>query len=247
MTETVGPEAGGSAPVPTVEAAPARSDRQALRRQLLLGGIATTGMLVTLANRPALAWNKGGDANNNCTLSALGSVNPSHPTAGPCGDSPGCWKNKNCDVWSPSSYFKNQPVLYNWNTPLSSVCPNLRNGVFTVSGPDKLLNYLTSGYQGCAATTITVDLSGCGRKKSNTLTLWSYGQSCNVVAAILNDYFYGTLYHPSSCINYVNSVLGNIITYATNGTCDSNDIINAVSTCDGYLTSWNQQGEICSL
>src|SRR5690349_17632512 len=58
------------------------------RRRFLTGGLATVPIAITtLANRPALAGDQ------LCTVSARMSGNLSRPVRGPCGSSPGCWRN----------------------------------------------------------------------------------------------------------------------------------------------------------
>lgn len=83
------------------EAEAERSDAQARalarRRRFLTGGLSAVPAIVTLANKPALA-------KNFCTISAKLSGNASRPMRGPCGSSPGCWKNhalrNNASSWT---------------------------------------------------------------------------------------------------------------------------------------------------
>lgn len=79
------------------ERADARARALARRRRFLTGGLSAVPAIVTLANKPALA-------KNFCTVSAKLSGNASRPIKGPCGSSPGCWKNhalkNNASSWT---------------------------------------------------------------------------------------------------------------------------------------------------
>lgn len=74
MTRHTDPESGKSSTSEGVVHGDHSGERtRELRRKFLLGGIATSSFMFTLANRPALAKKDGP------TPSAAGSMNPSHP------------------------------------------------------------------------------------------------------------------------------------------------------------------------
>src|SRR6266851_5797526 len=70
------------------------------RRQLIIGAGATASLILTLANRPALAAKA---CNHSTWISWKGELtNPSQEPATCTGDSPGTWSSNAASLWAPS-------------------------------------------------------------------------------------------------------------------------------------------------
>ena len=221
----------------------AGTEIRARRRQFLVGSIATAG-LATITNRSALATTAG-----QCTVSAVGSMNPSHVITGACGDSPGCWKNHDSLVWNDGATFTvngvSMAVPYTHDTQINKVFPILAAVPFVVSN-GTLWNMING------AASIGVQF-----KDGSVLVCFdsgfeSPGEQLNTAAAILNQYFYGARYYPGNIQTYIGGILSQIQTLALsdNGTNTSSlktQISTLVSNMCQYLDKLNNQGETCAL
>ena len=221
------------------------------RRRVLLGGLAAAGpMIVTLAGRPALG------ATGVCTVSGYTSVNPSQATGNSqtCGDSPGCWKNKNYQNWPGMRQDVTPYQAYTHDTLLSDgiAIPALAKSPFSNTN-------VTMGNTIGGGGTVTVTWTFSGTK---TTTLWSGGQISNVTAALLNQGFYGpsNYFHPSSNVFGSPDVRSMINSYLTSTSASNPGVIYYTSHPDGntaskiatlmtsldnILNAMNNQGELC--
>jgi len=225
MTEPIGPEAEGSLPSSVAGDNPARTGRRALRRQLLVGGLATTGVMLTLPNRSALA------GNNQGSCSAWGSVNPSQPTkvTGKCGQPPTCWQNQpGWNAWAPGAMCNNQPVNCTHSTTICSQYPVLGTSPFNCS--------TSNTFGSLCGGSLTIKVK-CGSTWQN---LWSATQQQEVCAAVLNDCFFGDLYCSSPIYNTISNCLTTVASCAATG--NSSGITTACNTLYGQIYSWNRQG-----
>jgi hypothetical protein len=119
---------------------PHTQQRPALgRRGFVLAG---APIILTLANRPALASGKKGGGGFVCSMSILASANLSNPVeAGAnCGVSPGCWKNRAYDesgtkLWESTGYTPTQTVGDVFPPPAPSA-----TGKWKWSDPNKTLH-----------------------------------------------------------------------------------------------------------
>jgi len=208
-----------------------RESNRELRRRFLLGGAASAGAIVTLASRPALATQ---NAANVCTVSALGSVNPSRPlTSGTCGDSPGCWKGHDFGVWADGATFNGIPVLYTHSTNITTVFPLLASAPFKCTGTT-LANMINGG------GSVTIKM-----QNGISVAVWTSGQMLNIVAAILNNYFYGVLFFATDILHTINNTLGVIKVSAANN--NSSAISMAADQLDILLNKLDNQGETCEI
>jgi hypothetical protein len=202
------------------------------RRKFLIGGAATGGVMFTLGNRPVAA------ATTNCSISAIGSVNPSATVRNPCGDSPGCWKNKDFAVWADGAKFNNIPVTFTHSTLITSVFTVLASAPFTVgtNPADTLANMIINGNA----------IFKVKMQNNTHVQFWTApGQQLNLVAAILNNYFYGAHYSATDIRTVINGVLSNIKADAAAN--NSSDITTQTNNLDNMLNTLNNQGETCAL
>jgi hypothetical protein len=185
MTENLNHSRDGSseAGLPVVGGKPSSdSTLLARRRKFLAGSLASTSFVATLASRPALA-------DTVCTVSGFHSLHPSKAdeTMLKCGDSPGCWKNKNLNLWT--SPFKKRDgtfTIYTHSTiigqvsGLSSTSSGFGNSIWTNAQSVTLLQMMNG-------TGLTLKFAGT----NTSFTAISGGQAANIAAGLLNETFYG--------------------------------------------------------
>ena len=208
-------------------------------------------MIVTLASRPALG------ASGVCTVSGFISVNPSQGANANqnCGDSPGCWKNKNFDKWPGMIQGVTPYQAYDHNTLLSggTAVPALAATPFSATSVS-MGNTISGG------GTVRVSWK---RQGNQSATLWSPGQIANITAALLNQGFYGPshYFHPSSNIFGSSDVRSMINSYLTSADANkprsvlyytshpdgntASNIAALMSSLDSILNAMNNQGELC--
>ncbi len=207
-------------------------------------------MVVTLASRPALG------ASGVCTASGFTSVNPSQGAGNNqvCGDSPGCWKNKNFDKWPGMVPGVTPYQAYDHNTLLTDgiAVPAISKAPFTTSNVN-MGNTIAGG------GTVTVSWTFSG---AQSRMLWSGGQIANITAALLNQGFYGpsNYFHPSSNVfgspdvrSMINSYLTSnspsnpgVIYYTSHPDANTaSKIATLMTSLDNILNAMNNQGELC--
>jgi hypothetical protein len=145
------------------------------RRRLILGAGATASLILTLANRPALAAKA---CNHSTWISWKGELtNPSQEPANCTGDSPGTWSSNAASLWAPS-----WGAAYTTTTKFSTVFPQAKQNPWSFTGTDSL----ASALQG----SITIHQHPT-QKLPTTFP-------AHAVAALLNINFYGDRYGTSS-------------------------------------------------
>jgi hypothetical protein len=232
MTEPIGPEAEGSLPSSAAGDNPARTGRRALRRQLLVGGLATTGAMLTLPNRSALAW--GGGGQNTC--SALASANPSHgvKVTQPCGQPPTCWQSgSGWNAWAPGATCNGKPVSCTHTTTICSHFPQLTTSPFKCS-TSYCFGQPTNQSLCFGSVPITVT---CGKQN---ISLWNANQQQEICAAILNDCFFGDLFSSSAITDAISSCLTTVAACAVTG--NSSGITTACNNLYNQCYTLNRQG-----
>ncbi len=232
----------GDAAVPpsvlTARAPETEARKRGQRRQFLIGGAATVGF-VTLANRPANADGGGGGA---CTPSLVGSVNPSRHLPPVCGNTPGCWKNHSYSYWAPGSYFMNVLVPYTHTTSLTTVFPVLTqtsgNVKFIINGSTALGSEIDASQ----SITISVEMAN-----QTVVQVLNQGQLSQVVAALLNSFFFGNLYSIPSAKSFITTFFTAVYNDAMSN--NSSDIATQVSSYFGNYGSVyqanNNYSELC--
>lgn len=146
------------------------------RRQLIIGAGATASLIMTLANRPALAAKA---CNHSTWISWRGELtNPSQEPVNCVGDSPATWSSNASSLWAPS--WGN---AYTTTTSFTSTFPAVTaNGWSLKSGTNTLASALAGNI---------VIQHGSGNKLSVNFPE-------QAVAALLNINFYGDRYGTSS-------------------------------------------------
>lgn len=214
-------------PDATSEAKGERSDARARalarRRRFLTGGLSAVPAIVTLANKPALATNF-------CTISAKLSGNASRPITGPCGSSPGCWKNhalsNNASSWTSTGLSP-----YGLFTDLF---PLLKTEPWKCIPTDAtLLQALDK------TPVIKVKISGSwvNHKFPEAFT-------AQIVAGVLNARFFGVAY-PMSEDAIKTSVLNALSFESPLTTHKVNDIKGKVSVLTDLLAGYNNVNDEC--
>jgi hypothetical protein len=154
----------------------------ARRRKFLAGSLATSSFVATLASRPALA-------DTVCTVSGFHSLHPSKADelALKCGDSPGCWKNQNLNLWAaPFPKRDGTNTIYTHSTiigqvsGLTSTSTGLGNAIWTNAQSLTLLQMING-------TGLTLKFAGT----NTSFTAISGGQASNIAAGLLNETFFG--------------------------------------------------------
>jgi hypothetical protein len=237
MTEKLGPEANEAAPGLTAAATPGRTQRQALRRQVLLGGATTAGVILALANRPALAG--GGTQKCDPAASLSASMAASHGVTDPTnvGLRPTCWQaGGQCyNAWAPGATCNNQPVSCNHGTTLCSLFPQLSNTSYFQCSSSATLSQFCSG-----SVSLKVKCGG------QWINLWSSSQQPDICAAIVNDCFYGDFFSTPAIITQITNCLNTVQIYST-----SNNSSGIQSTCNSLYTSFhscnNRNPTSCSI
>jgi hypothetical protein len=165
------------------------------RRRFLTGGLATLPVVITtLANRPALA----GD--NLCTVSARMSGNLSRPVRGPCGSSPGCWRNHALSNGAASW----QVTGLSPYDPFTGLFPIFKTLPWRASPTDTtLVNALDPSAK---VPAIKVKISG-----SWVASGFPAAFPAQLVAGVLNARYYGVLYPYSE--SQINALLSNALSF----------------------------------
>jgi hypothetical protein len=142
---------------------------------LIIGAGATASLIMTLANRPALAAKA---CNHSTWISWKGELTHPSQEPAPCtGDSPTTWSSNAASLWAPS-----WGTAYTTSTKFSTVFPGSNQNPWTLTGTDTLLGAL----QGNASIH-----QHPNQKLPTTFP-------ANAVAALLNINFYGDMYGTSA-------------------------------------------------
>ena len=147
------------------------------RRQLIVGAGATASLILTLANRPALAAKA---CNHSTWISWKGELtHPSQEPANCTGDSPATWGSNAASLWAPS-----WGTSFMTTTSFSSTFPSVTaNGWSIKSGTNTLASALAGNIilkHGSASNVLSADFPA------------------QAVAALLNINFYGDRYGTSA-------------------------------------------------
>jgi hypothetical protein len=147
------------------------------RRQLIIGAGATASLILTLANRPALAAKA---CNHSTWISWKGEVtHPSQEPATCTGDSPATWSSNAASLWAPS-----WGTAYTTTTSFTGTFPAVTQNNWTLkSGTNTLASAL--------AGNIIIQHGSGGHNLSANFPK-------QAVAALLNINFYGDRYGSTS-------------------------------------------------
>ena len=240
-------EVGSLASETTSPATPKASSR----RMLLRGSLIAAPTILTLKSRPVLAKKK------TCSPSAFMSKNPSVPLERACGDSPGCWKQKNFDKWSEYT-----GGLYQHGTSLSgtfSAMPQTRTVV--INGQTRTIPRCTFRIGSTPVSDLTlaqcinvvgdifVEAIKDGNKTSVRAIEVSNGFQLQIVAGILNGAFYGDTYvlgGDDRVISVVNDAIVKASTVPSGSSIGATEWVKSVlDPVVAQLDMWNNQGTIC--
>ncbi|HEX3501669.1 MAG TPA: hypothetical protein VHT04_20325 [Stellaceae bacterium] len=148
------------------------------RRQLIIGAGATASLIVTLANRPALAAKA---CNHSTWISWKGELtNPSQEPVNCTGDSPATWSSNAASLWAPS-----WGTAYTTTTSFTGTFPAATANGWTVKSGHNTLGSALAG-------NIIIQHAPPG---TNVLSA-NFPQQA--VAALLNINFYGDRYGTTS-------------------------------------------------
>ena len=221
------------------------------RRMLLRGSLVAAPTILTLKSRPVLASGK------TCSPSAFMSKNPSKPLEQACGDSPGCWTQKNYLKWSEYT-----GGVYQHGTSLKATFSAMaQTRTVTINGQQQTIPRCTFKISG--ATVSDLSLSQCilvqgdvfveaiknGVKTSVKAIEVSNGFQLQIVAGILNGAFYGDTYvlgGDDRIISIVNDAIVKASTIPSTSSLGANDWVKSVlDPVNRQLDTWNNQGTIC--
>jgi hypothetical protein len=165
------------------------------RRQLLLGAGATASLILTLANRPALAAKA---CNHSTWISWKGELtNPSQEPVNCVGDSPSTWASNAATLWAPS-----WGTAFTTSTSFSGTFPSVNaNGWSIKSGTNTLASAL--------AGNIIL-------KHGSSSNVLSASFPAQAVAALLNINFYGDSYGTSGNSQTVSALVSEFATCLPN-------------------------------
>jgi hypothetical protein len=177
--------------------AKSRADRiRERRRRFLLGGVSSFSV-VTLASKPVLATGQ-----RVCSISAKLSANASRPLQGPCGNTPGCWKNhalsNDASSWTAAGHSPSQPF----------------KSVFTMFDPTSGTNPYNAWSCSPSNATLLDALNGSVsirlKVTDSTTPVGGFSTTfpAHAVAALLNAKFFGTPAYPLSAQGVMNAILG---------------------------------------
>jgi hypothetical protein len=185
------------------------------RRQLVIGAGATASLILTLANRPALAAKA---CNHSTWISWKGELtNPSQEPANCIGDSPATWSSNVASLWAPSWGH-----AYTKTTSFTGTFPACTaNGWSLKSGTNTLASAL--------AGTIVIQ-RGSGNNLSTNFPK-------QAVAALLNINFYGDKYGTSSNAQTIAAMIAEVASSlnTTNFNTGQNNINNNIIAKYGPL------------
>jgi len=218
----------------------AASQKREKRRRLLIGG-AVAGGLFTLPSSPLLAQTK-----KKCTVSLISSANPSVIAADTCGNSPGCWRNSNgFPVWADGAKFLGNPVPYTHTTPLDSstlfsdpLTKTSGNVKFTINGSNLLQDEINQ----MSGITISVHMAN-----NTKIQFLNQGQLANLVAGLLNSFFFGSHYLQPGAFGLISSFFQSVFTDAkANNSGDISTQVNNLFGTNGTITFANNNfSELC--
>jgi hypothetical protein len=205
------------------------------RRRFLTGGLSAVPVVITtLANRPALAANF-------CTVSAVLSGNASRAITGPCGSSPGCWKNhalsNNASSWTAAGFSPGQSF--------TSVFPQLNSAPWKCYPSNATMLDAISG-----GVIIKVKLRATDDPNYSVwLDNLAAGFPLQICAGVLNAGFFGTPAYPYT-VQGIKTLVTNITTLPTTGkkgnlNSVASNIKNAVSALTSDLNSKNTVTDDC--
>jgi hypothetical protein len=165
------------------------------RRQLIIGAGATASLILTLANRPALAAKS---CNHSTWISWKGELtHPSQEPATCVGDSPATWTGNAASLWAPS-----WGTSFTTSTSFSSTFPSVTaNGWSIKSGTNTLASAL--------AGNIIL-------KRGSSSNVLSANFPAQGVAALLNANFYGDKYGTSANAQTTTAVVSEFATCLPN-------------------------------
>jgi hypothetical protein len=225
--------------------------RTASRRMLLRGSLVAAPAILTLKSRPVLAGGK------TCSPSAFMSKNPSVPLTQACGDSPGCWTQKNYLKWSEYT-----GGAYQHGASLKATFSEMaRTRTVTINNQQQTIAQCTFKVGG--ATVSDLSLSQCilvqgdifveaiknGVKTTVKAIEVSNGFQLQIVAGILNGAFYGDTYvlgGDDRIISYVNNAIAKAANVPSTSSLGANDWVKSVlEPVTRQLDTWNNQGTIC--
>ena len=174
------------------------------RRQLIIGAGATASLILTLANRPALAAKS---CNHSTWISWKGELtHPSQEPASCTGDSPATWSSNAASLWAPS--WGNG---YTTSTSFTSTFPAVTaNGWSLKSGTNNLSSALAGNI---------VIQHGSGNNLSTNFPK-------QAVAALLNANFYGDRYGTSSNAQTTAALISEVATDLPNSFSSGQTNIN---------------------
>ena len=237
MNPHLEPQAATDQTRPMTSSATRDVDEQALarklerRRKVLIGGVVASGLL-TIGNRPALA--NGGA----CTVSAVASANPSHTQSGPCGNSPGCWKNHDFALWADGATFMNVSVPYTHSTVLSNLFSILTQSTGNVKFSIDVSAQL--GQEIDASNHCQVNIYYADNSEH---TLLDSGQLTQLVAGLLNSFFFGNSYTVANVKtiinNYFTTVYNDAVTNTSSSLADITTQTNNLFGASGSITVAN--------
>jgi hypothetical protein len=204
------------------------------RRRFLTGGLAAVPVAITtLANRPALA------TNNFCTISAVMSGNASRAITGPCGSSPGCWKNhalsNNASSWTAAGFSPHD--LF------TTVFPMLKTAPWKCYPSDATMLQALNGE-------VTVKVTLTDGSKTVVLSSFASAFPLQICAGVLNAGFFGTPSYPLTVQGVKLAVISAITANPTSGSgaCSSSNqgkIKTAISTLTNQLGGYNNVTTDC--
>jgi hypothetical protein len=232
----------------------------ARRRRFLLGGLGSVPLIVTLANRPALAT-----GSQTCSISAALSGNMSRPMDNVCGDSPGCWKNhalsNNGAAWTRTGLSP--------NTPFASVFPMLNSNPdpydTNPSNPPANQRWSVKPASGTMLQALNgtliievelTDTSGKRRVSAEVDLLVTNAFQRHCAAAILNARYYGYPSFPltpQQVLDKVTAMTTGTSSYGTfitdgsgaTGTTNQGKLKTAISNITSQFDGYNNRGHAC--
>jgi hypothetical protein len=177
----------------------------ARRRKFLAGSLATSSFVATLASRTALA-------DTVCTVSGFHSLHPSQAdeTTLKCGDSPGCWKNTNFNLWAAPFKKRDGTFTIYTHTTIIGQVSGLTDGTTGFGNPIWTNAQTLQLQQMINGTGLTLKFHGT----NTSFTAISGGQAANIAAGLLNETFFGADAVGFDALNYIQTAVSNADTAA---------------------------------
>jgi hypothetical protein len=174
--------------------------KRAQRRKLIIGGAMTAGVL-TLANRPAIA--SGGSPS--LLMSHTNNPNSSSDPPSVWGQPPSYWTDAGSYAWTAGATFMGAPVTYTQTTTLSGAFPTLNstsgNVKFTIQGSATLGSEINAG----SGDSVLVEMAN-----KTSVTVLTSAQLAQLVAGLLNWYFFGSRYPVANVPNTISTFFTNV-------------------------------------